>query len=228
MKFIGLEMLNFIMESFFSKNKTSFNEVSNAVEKYTKFVLLMKLLLPGFAIIILLSVIIIPFLNSSSGDISENFLEPFGSVSDRLSLMNARYFGVDQSGQKFSITANTASESEIDKNKIILKSPQADISLKNGTWLMVSAESGEYNRKQSILNLKGDVSLFQDEGYEMHTDTATLFIESGSGKGDRRINAQGSFGQLTSQGFKFTNKGDIFFFKGPSKLILNPSGDKNE
>ncbi|MAI06640.1 MAG: LPS export ABC transporter periplasmic protein LptC [Alphaproteobacteria bacterium TMED87] len=215
-------MLNSLIEAINKKNIESQDRINKDVKTYTQFVLVMKFLLPLITFFILLVVIIYPLLNNSNDGSSVNFLENTNLDSDKLSLVNARYFGVDKNGQQFSITASKATEKKEDKNSIILNTPQADIILEDGNWLMVGANYGEYLRSQSVLNLEGNVSLFQDQGYEMHTENATLYIEKGSGKGDRAVNAQGSFGLLTAEGFKFKNKGDVFFFNGPAKLTLSP------
>lgn len=219
-------MLNSLIESINKKNTESRNKINKDVKAYTQFVLVMKILLPLSTIFIFFIVIIYPLVNKSNKESPSIFVENIDLNSDKLSLVNARYFGVDRNGQQFSITASKATERKDVNDSIILNTPQADMTLKDGNWLMIGASYGEFLRNQSLLDLKGDVSLFQDQGYEMHTENATLNIENGSGDGDRTINVQGSFGLLTAEGFKFRDKGEVFFFKGPAKLILNPYREK--
>jgi len=210
------------------RNTTQFHQKNNlgrSVERYSRFVSIMKVLLPALAFLLIVVVIIMPQLNDQlDSQVSEDiFLD--GDDPDTLSLVNARYFGTDRSGQRFSITASSAREVKGQEKQVKLDTPQADISLKDGTWLMVGADSGLYDRGNQVLNLKGQVSLFQDQGYEIHTDLATVFIQDGSGEGDKPVYTQGSFGQLESLGFKFKEKGKVFYFLGPAQLILNSTKD---
>ena len=90
--------------------------------------------------------------------------------------MNARYFGTDTAGQPFSVTAQSVREAADNKDNIDLTAPQADISLNDGTWLIVGAETGQYHRETQVLDLTGAVNLFQDQGYELHTESATIML----------------------------------------------------
>jgi len=206
------------------RNSDRFQQKTNlgqSVESYSRFVSIMKVLLPALAFILVIIVIVMPQLNDQlDSELSEEIFLDDGEA-DTLSLVNAKYFGTDSAGQRFSITASSAREVKGQEKQIKLNTPQADISLKDGTWLMVGADSGLYDRGKQVLNLEGKVSLFQDQGYEIHTDLATVFVQDGSGEGDKPVYTQGSFGQLESLGFKFKEKGKVFYFLGPAQLILN-------
>jgi len=89
---------------------------------------------------------------------------------------------------------------------------------------MVGAETGQYHRGTQTLTLEGEVNLFQDQGYELHTQTAIIMLEQGSASSTTPVSSQGPFGQLQSQGFKLQDKGKIVYFTGPARLVLNSAG----
>ncbi|MDX2144794.1 MAG: LPS export ABC transporter periplasmic protein LptC [Rhodospirillaceae bacterium] len=191
------------------------------VARYSKFVGRMRVGLPAVAGLLVLLVLILP---QFTGD-DERFriaTTPLKEAAvDALSMVNARYFGTDQKGQPFSVTAKSVKE-RADNDKLVdLVGPQADITLAGGDWLSVEAKAGTYDREAEVLELIGDVSLFQDQGYEMHTANARISLNEGSGAGRSPVQSQGPFGQLDAQGFDLYDKGERVVFLGPAKLVLN-------
>lgn len=199
-------------------------DIRSSVEKYSRFVSAMKIVLPSFAAVLVAVVIILPQLRSEPEQLTAEIAVVNDGAGDTLSLVNARYLGTDSSGQPFSVTAQSVRETADDDDNIALTAPQADISLNDGTWLMVGANTGQYHRESQMLRLDGEVNLFQDQGYELHTESATVMLEQGSATSSMPVRSQGPFGQLESQGFKLQDKGKIVFFTGPARLVLNSAG----
>lgn len=197
-------------------------DIRASVAKYSRFVSLMKILLPSFAIFLVALVVILPQFQSVPDEFSAEIAVTPEGTGESLSLVNARYVGTDESGQPFSVTAETVLEGETDR--ISLAAPQADISLNDGTWLMVGANTGLYHRDTQTLDLSGAVNLFQDQGYELHTESATVLLKEGQARSSAPVYTQGPFGRLESQGFQLEDKGKVVYFTGPATLILNSGG----
>lgn len=138
------------------------------------------------------------------------------------SMVNARYMGADQDEQPFSVTAEIARAVSPDRTKVELELPKGDIMLKDGTWLVLTANTGLYARDSKALTLNGQVTLFHDTGYELRTESAVADLTQGSAEGDRPVRGQGPFGDLNSQGFRLIDKGQVIFFTGKAKLVLYP------
>ena len=193
------------------------------VARYSKFVGYMRIGLPALAGFLILLVLILPqFMGDEDRFRVGNVTKPLkDAAADALSMVNARYFGTDGKGQPFSVTAKGVKERPDPDKRVDLVAPQADITLTSGHWLSITAGAGIYDRQAEQLDLSGDVSLFQDKGYEMHTAEMSIRMKEGSAKGTVPVQAQGPFGQLDAQGFDLTDKGDNVFFNGPAKLILS-------
>ncbi len=204
--------------------RTQTTDIRASVQKYSRFVSTMKIVLPTVAVLLLALVIILPQLRSKPEQIAGEVDISTDASGTTLSLVNARYFGTDTAGQQFSVTAQSVRESSADKDNIDLEGPQADISLNDGTWLMVGADKGLYHRETQTLDLSGAVNLFQDQGYELHTESATILLEKGRATSASPVRTQGPFGVLESQGFELEDKGKIVHFTGPARLVLNTGG----
>ena len=195
--------------------------IRQSVEKYSRFVSAMKVVLPTVAGLLLALVLILPQLRGEPEQFTAEVAIAGDDGSGSLSLVNARYLGTDTSGQPFSVTAESVREAEGGDENIDLTAPQADISLNDGTWLMVGADTGRYHRESQVLDLEGAVNLFQDQGYELHTEAATVMLEQGAATSSTPVQTQGPFGRLESQGFELQDKGKVVYFTGPARLVLN-------
>jgi len=186
---------------------------------YSRFVTWMKVLLPFVALALVALVIAWPRLKSNDG-----FRIGFSSI--RLSgeaqpgMDNARYIGTDEKQQPFSVTADLARIISESDGEMALELPKADLTLDDGTWLVLTADTGRYKRDPATLELQGGVNLFHDTGYEISTEQLTVNLKSGKAEGHTPVTGHGPFGELKSQGLKLIDKGQVIYFTGPAQLIL--------
>lgn len=134
-------------------------------------------------------------------------------------LVDARYNGVDEKGRPYTITAATAWR--ITPSITGLTLPKGDITLENGTWLMLTAKEGTFVQNLNQLDLVKDVTLYRDDGTTMHTESASIDLKAGGAGGAEPVHVEGPFGMLDAQGFTVTEKGSAIDFSGPAHVILN-------
>ncbi len=100
--------------------------------------------------------------------------------------------------------------------------PKGDITLENGTWLMVQSKHGRLScSTASQLDLSHDVTLYRDDGTTLRTASASIDLKSGAAASAEPTHAEGPFGMLDAQGFTVTDKGAAIQFAGPAQLVLN-------
>lgn len=193
--------------------------------RYSRFVQLMKLVLPSIAVIVAATVVVLPQIQERA----EGFRLGLSSLSITDSsgqkLVNARYTGSDEKQQPYTVTADTAAPLDPQSNIIALDKPKADITLENGTWIALSALGGIYSRQEQLLELSGGVNLFHDAGYEFHTALALIDLAKGAAYGDKTVEAHGPSGSVKSQGFQIFDKGARIIFTGKSTLTLYPGAE---
>jgi lipopolysaccharide export system protein LptC len=134
-------------------------------------------------------------------------------------LIDARYNGVDQKGRPYTVTAATAWQ--IDPQKVGMTLPKGDITLENGTWLMLTAKQGTFIQGLNQLDLVKDVTLYRDDGTTMHTESASIDVKAGAAAGSEPVHVEGPFGVLDAQGFTVMDKGNAIDFAGPAHVIMN-------
>ena len=195
---------------------------------YSRFVWLMKYILPAISIVVIILVVIWPEL----GNKPEKFRIPISDVRIQTTggqrVTNARYTGVDSENNPFSITANSVVQGGDDGTGVMLIAPKADVTLADNSWIIIGAPKGTFWRKREILDLFGGVNLFHDAGYEFKTAEATINLRSKAASGDQPIRGQGPFGTVEGSGFKVIDNGDRIIFTGKSQLVIFSSVTKTE
>jgi len=183
---------------------------------------MMKWLLPAAALLLIAMIMAWPYLRTEDLRFRISFAAMTADQTEDPSMVNPRYLGIDKDDQAYSVTADLARKLAGDTLAVELEMPKADITLKDGTWLVLTAENGIYQRQQQTLELIGAVNLFHDSGYEFRTSKARLELEKGTAAGDQAVHGQGPFGDLKAEGFILVEKGKTIVFKGKSKLLIYP------
>jgi len=189
---------------------------------YSHFVSMMKVLLPFAALLLIVLVVVWPNLKLQDTKFGLGFSAVKIGDGVNPSMINPRYFGTDERRQTFSITADLAKNLLADDRSVELEKPKADISLEDGSWLVVTASMGYFARQDEKLALEGGVNLFHDSGYEFRTEKLDIDLSSGTASGDQPVEGQGPFGHVVAEGFRLLDKGKTVVFTGKSRLIIYP------
>ncbi|MBN2751394.1 MAG: hypothetical protein JXQ84_01680 [Rhodospirillaceae bacterium] len=190
---------------------------------YSRFVRMMKLLLPVIAVLLLGAILLWPQLQAEHNrfQIALSGLDP--RHPDRLRVVNARFQGTDTDQQPYTVTSESAHEVSPGSRIIALESPTADLALKDGTWVIARAPQGTFDRDAELLRLTGGVSLFHDNGYAFSSPTARISVHDGRAEGDDPAEGYGPAGNIKSEnGFLILDRGRRMLFKGKARLILRP------
>jgi len=182
---------------------------------------LTKWLLPMTAAALLASIALWPEIQDATLKARLTMSHVSGEVEGG-KLIDARYNGVDEKGRPYTVTAATARQ--IDPQRVALTTPKGDITLENGTWLMLTSKEGTYVQQLNQLDLVKDVTLYRDDGTTMHTESASVDLRAGAAAGSDPVHAEGPFGVLDAQGFTVMDKGTAIDFAGPAHLVLNGAG----
>lgn len=210
--------------SFF-KNKASFNrkklpQIRQEFSFYTLWVRFSKYFLPAISLILVVLVGIWPSLNDQVKSFNLDAVQIQNGREGNLAMINARYRGVDEDRRQFSIRADSTSQNGQLDSVYELESPEADITMTDGTWLALSSSYGFYDRNSEQLDLLDQVNLYHDAGHEFKTNTARIYLKDNSAIGSSPITGQSPLGTLSAQGFKILEQGDVILFTGKSRLTL--------
>ncbi|MEQ9328664.1 MAG: LPS export ABC transporter periplasmic protein LptC [Rhodospirillales bacterium] len=193
---------------------------------YSRFVGLMRIVLPLTALVVVVSLAIWPKLQEEDERFSIGFQQMSAKEAESLNMVNGQFFGSDEEDRPFSITADLITQFGINGERVDLEAPKADITLDDGTWLVLTANSGRYTEKDRVLDLEGAVNLYHDSGYEIRTPKAIIDLQRGEASSQDPVAGQGPFGTLKAEGFRLLDKGKRIIFTGKSEIVLYPGGQE--
>jgi lipopolysaccharide export system protein LptC len=185
---------------------------------------MMKFLLPAFAVVLMGLVVIWPKLDPGAARFRIGYSTIAPADIENPRMVAARFTGVDAADRPFTVTADTATQVAADSPLVDLDNPHADIVLANGSWVALSAPAGTYNETTHDLELRQQVNLFHDGGYEFHTASAHIDLKAGTAHGDVPVEGQGPFGHIASEGFRVLERGKTVVFTGRARLVTHPGG----
>jgi lipopolysaccharide export system protein LptC len=189
---------------------------------YSRFVGLAKRILPAVAVILLGLVAIWPRLQSEMARVHFSVPRLDPREAQDLRMVNARYTGIDRQNRPFIVTAEVARQNPNVDDLVALEGPRGDLTSTSGAWFELNGYTGLYQPNAQLLDLFGDVQLFQDKGNEFHTDSAHIDMAGGNADGSDPVEGQGPFGHITGQGFRIRDHGDVIIFTGHAHLTLVP------
>ncbi len=195
----------------------------------SRAVTVLKVTLPLIALVMLGLVLAWPQLNPDPREFRLGSTNNLGAdiATDASRMLRPRFVGTDENNQPFTVVAETATHAG-SADRILLVSPKADVTMKDGSWVAVNAKEGLYDRIAQTLGLRGQVQVFHDAGYEFQTEAADVDMSAGAAAGDKPVEGQGPFGLLKADGFKILDKGGRIVFTGKARLELRPQAMKGE
>jgi lipopolysaccharide export system protein LptC len=174
--------------------------------------------LPAFALLLLASLALWPEIGRMH-DAARIAYQRLGGEFALATLTDAHYHSVDEQGRPYTLTAATAQQ--ISADRVNLTSPKGDVTLADGTWLMLRAKRGVFLQHSGQLDLSQDVTLYRDDGTTVVTNSASIDLKNGAAAGAEPTHVEGPFGTLEAPGFTITDKGTAIQFPGPAHLVMN-------
>jgi len=187
---------------------------------YSRFVGLMKLALPATAVALLGLLVVWPKLAPQDKEFQVAFANFKAQGIDTQSMVNPRYFGTDDKNQPFTVTAEVGTQVDQELQAVSLDKPVADLTKRGGGGMVINSDLGVFQQKENTLELYGHVDLYQDKGYEVHSDSAHIDIGTRDGFGEEPTHGLGPAGVIDGEGFRVWDGGSRIMFTGKAKAVL--------
>jgi lipopolysaccharide export system protein LptC len=193
---------------------------------YTRFVRIMKVMLPlvAFSLIVL----VIVYSTQSAERKIAVAIEGVDAVDHDRQLVAPRLTGTDGRGQPFTVTAKGATQAPGKVRRLTIDEVTADITMQDKSWVQVGAVKGELDVEGKKLDLVDSINIYSDRGYECHTDKAQYDFGSGLLKGNSPIRCQGPMGVFSAKRFEGLRDPGILRFMGGVETTYVPSARNPE
>lgn len=193
----------------------------NSFHAHSKCVKLLRIILPIFIIVFLVSVVLWPHLAKTL------MVSPLERIIRKTNLIiNPRIASTDENGKPYSIKAKSAEQ--IDEMSAALNNPSGKFVLEDGTKVEVSATNGDLKKREEALNLSGSVDLKSENGYALKAPSAVVDLKAKTTETFEPVYGKGPQGEIEAdKGVKISSDGSIHF-KGKTKLTIQQKQKVNE
>jgi lipopolysaccharide export system protein LptC len=192
--------------------------------RYSRRVALLKLALPAIGVSLLLIVMVWPRI----APLFDHFR--FQAIDLReareLRMINPRYAGTDRDGRPFVITGAVGRQVPERDDVMSLDQPVANLQSHSGAKIVVTADTGVYQTQTQYLDMFGKVTVNHEDGSSFVTTNGRLDAANDAAEGSNPVEGHGPKGDVTGQGFRILDKGDIVIFTGKSNLLLKSTKEQ--
>jgi lipopolysaccharide export system protein LptC len=196
---------------------------SRAAKHHTRFVRLLRLILPVMALSILAILMLWKSDTAPVEAVPREDISPETVAQNEL--INPKFQSEDSDNQPYTITADKATQNSENMDMLLLQKPVADMTLKSGGWVSLKANEGTYSQGEKNLSLKGDIEVHHDSGYELRTQSMTLDLNSQVITVDTAVTGQGDSVNIKSAGMVVNGTSKTLIFKGPVTMTLREASD---
>ena len=191
-----------------------------SARRYSVFVKFMKGALPMAALALAVVVLVYVLQPRETGRMALTF-ERLGRVEGDLAMVKPRLSGTDNDGLPFMVSAASAVQEQRGSDRVRLEGVVADISLKDGTTLHLTATKGVVDTKRHLLDVSGGIHVTSQDGYDARTASAKADLKAGTLHGESHIEAQGKFGRIKADRFALNRETRQLLFTGNVEMLLS-------
>jgi lipopolysaccharide export system protein LptC len=194
--------------------------------RYSRFVSVMKKLLPIGAVVLMAAVVAYSVLPRHNDRMMA--MKQSGNLARDLTMTKSSFTGTDEKGNPFKVTAAEVIQDPKAKSmRAELKQIDADMQFGNESWINATAAHGWIDGDTGILKLDGGISVFTDNGYQLETNSATAHIKENILEGTEGVKGHGPTGQFSADRFHFDRVKKQLRLSGHVHMILYPKKAKS-
>lgn len=171
----------------------------------------------------LIAVVVIFSLLPRQSDKIQLAYERMGTIDNDLAMLKPRLTGSDANGNPFVITADAAIQDPHNVRRATLKKVVADITIDKNRWINASATKGVVDMDKGYLTLTDGISIFSDDGYELHTARANVDLHKGTFQGPGEVTGHGPAGSLRADTFVVNRSTNQLVLLGHVRMTFNPA-----
>jgi lipopolysaccharide export system protein LptC len=191
------------------------------MDRYSRIVRWLRIILPLAALALLLAVFLLPreLLVGRIG-LSGLSFDP----GQGLRLESPRFSGTTPDGQPFAVTADWALPDAPDPTRIDLGPLAGEFVVEPGQTVRLTAEAGEYRPKDGLLSLDGGVVVTTSDGYRMTAARARADIDARTLRVEGPVAGEGALGRIEADSMRAVQRDgeNHVWFEGNVRVRIVP------
>jgi lipopolysaccharide export system protein LptC len=134
--------------------------------------------------------------------------------SAELRMTNPKFYGRDERGRSFQLTAREAVRSTGDADQVSLIAPAMRLDVGGANPMSVDGGHGTYREDTKVLRLDGGVRMKDGRGTDLTSPEAVVDTQANVVKGEKGVEGQGPLGRITASSYAIYDGGDRLVFSG--------------
>jgi len=131
-----------------------------------------------------------------------------------LRMTSPRFFGRDDQGRSFQLTAREAVRDVAGQGPLTLLEPGMELDVGGDAPMSVAGGRGLYDEEGRSLVLDGGVRLQDGRGLDLNSPEAVVDTRTGVVSGEKGVSGRGPLGQLSASSYAIHDQGDRAVFSG--------------
>lgn len=187
--------------------------------RYTRFVALSKWSLVAVAMMLMASLVVWPLVTKDKTGLRVSFVgtSTVDGNPSRPVMTNPQYYGVNENGQEYKVTGETATQQS--SSLVVIDKVSAQLSKPDGSWVALTADHAEFQQDKKLIDLFGNVNVLDDQQNQFITDEAKIDATTMHVVGEKPIRGVGLQGNIVASAFEITDNGNRIIFKGGDEQL---------
>lgn len=139
------------------------------------------------------------------------------SASSELRMTNPKFYGRDEKGRSFQLTAKEAVRSTGDASRVTLAAPGMRLDVGGTNPMAVTGGKGVYREDTKVLTLDGGVKMKDGRGTDLTSPEAVVDTQANVVRGQKGVTGQGPLGRISASSYAIYDGGDRVVFSGGVK-----------
>jgi len=134
--------------------------------------------------------------------------------SSELRMTNPKFYGRDEQGRSFQLTAKEAARNSGETNQVTLVAPGMQLGVGGENPIAVGGGRGVYREDSKVLTVDGGVRMQDARGTVLTSPKAVVDTQAGVVRGQNGITGEAPLGQVSASAYAISEGGDRLVFSG--------------
>lgn len=142
------------------------------------------------------------------------------AATNAIHMTNPKFYGRDEKGRSFQLTAGDAVRDAKDTSLITLNGPGMILEAAGKPPIKVSGGRGVYREDTKQLEIQGGVNFQDGRGSNFRSDNAKVDTQAGVVSGQNAVSGSGPLGQITASSYAVHDGGSRVVFSGGVRVHM--------
>lgn len=142
--------------------------------------------------------------------------------STELRMTNPKFYGRDELGRSFQLTAKEAIRAAGDNNQVSLTGPGMTLDAGNGQTMSLTGGRGAYAEDTKVVRLDQGVRMQDGKGLDLTSPEAVIDTQNQVVRGEKGVKGQSPLGQVSASSYAISEGGSHAVFSGGVRSRIVP------